>query len=79
MNDRIQILSKRTIRDKLLMFFREQSKGAPYSEFTVSMNREELAAYIGTNRSALSRELSQMAKEGVIRFSGHRFQLMKRK
>ena len=32
----------------------------------LSMNRQELADYLGVERSALSREMARMKKEGLI-------------
>ena len=37
--------------------------------------REAMAVYLGVNQSALSRELSRMQKEGIIRFQGRVFEL----
>lgn len=76
MNGRIQILSKLTLREKLMTYFSELSQSGSTRSFTVSLNREDMAAYLGTNRSALSRELSNMQKEGILRFSGKRFEIL---
>jgi len=78
MNQRIQILSKLTLRDKLCTFFTERSRDAGSLSFSIPFNREDMAAYMGTNRSALSRELGKMKKEGLIDFSGNRFTLLKK-
>lgn len=74
MNDRIQILSKNTLRGKLtaLLSQYEKKKGA---EFLLPMDRAGMAAYLGANRSALSRELGAMQKEGIISFERNRFSL----
>ena len=68
MNDRIQILSKQTLRLRLLVYFTLCRRKYGAATFTLPMNRERLAVYLGVNRSALSRELSQMQKEGLISF-----------
>ncbi len=68
MNDRIQILSKLTLRDKLLTYFGELSRKSQSKTFTVPLDREQMAEYIGANRSALSRELSKMQKDGIITY-----------
>ena len=36
------------------------------ADVLLSMNRQEMADYLGTERSALSREMAQMKKEGLI-------------
>ncbi len=72
MNWRIQVLSKRTLREKIFTFFitLRAEKGKP---FNVPLTREEMADYLGANRSALSRELSRMKQEKLIDFRGSRF------
>ena len=76
MNDRIQILSKLTLRKKLIAFFTNASRNAGSKTFSVSMNREDMAAYMGTNRSALSRELAEMKLEGILDYYRNSFQLL---
>ena len=71
-NDRIQILSKPTLRGKLITFL-SQYMGRRGDSFTIPFDRESLASYLGVNRSALSRELSAMAREGIISFRKNQF------
>lgn len=75
MNDRIQILSRTGIREKLRAFFAECARDAGSSRFTVPFDRAGMAAYLSVDRSALSRELSQMQKNGEITFHKNTFQL----
>lgn len=74
MNDRIQILSRRTLEEKLLAFFSLCQKRQGMA-FTIPFTRTELAAYLGANRSALSRTLGSMQKKGLISFDGRQFTL----
>ena len=66
MNERIQVLSKVLLRDKLITYFSQLADASGSGVITLPMNREDLAVYMGTNRSALSRELSSMKKDGII-------------
>ncbi|MCC8025861.1 MAG: Crp/Fnr family transcriptional regulator [Clostridium sp.] len=66
LNQKIEILSKRTTRERLLLYFEIQRRGA--SRFTIPLSREELAAYLCVERSAMSAELSRMQKDGLIRY-----------
>jgi CRP-like cAMP-binding protein len=77
MNDRIQILSKLTIRDKLITFLSQCERKYGSRVFDLPFDRESLSTYLGTNRSALSRELSKMMDEGIISFSKNRFEIKK--
>ncbi len=77
MNDRIQILSKKTIRDKLIAFFTQYV--SRFGEcFTVPFDRSNMAVYLGTERSALSRELANMRADGIIEFNKNKFKILKK-
>ncbi len=67
-NDRIQILSKKSIREKLITFFSQQLYQQKSRQITLDMDRSALADYLGVERSALSRELSRMRSAGMIDF-----------
>lgn len=75
MNDRIQILSRTGIREKLRAFFAECARDAGSNCFTVPFDRTGMAAYLNVDRSALSRELSHMQKRGEILFHKNTFTL----
>lgn len=77
MNDRIQILSKSTLRQKLIAFFTQYAQRSGKDSFTVPFNRADMAVYLGTERSALSRELSRMQKEGIVDFHKNSFEILK--
>lgn len=74
MNNRLQILSKNTLRGKLCALF-SQYASRYGDEFTLPFDRESMASYLGVNRSALSRELSAMAQDGLISYHKNRFRL----
>ena len=75
MNSRVQVLARSGIRGKLALFFKQYgSHGGP--AFEIPFDRESLAAYLGVNRSALSRELSKMKREGIIDFYRNSFRLL---
>ena len=77
MNDRIQILSKIKLRDRLITYF-SQNVSKYGMSFKIPLSREDMAAYLGTNRSALSRELGKMRDEGIIEFDHSRFAIKHR-
>lgn len=45
-------------------------------EFYISLNRTELSEYLCADRSALTRELTALKKEGIIDFSKNKFTLL---
>ena len=75
MNDRIQILSQKTIRGKLLTFFQRYVR-AEGKSFEIPFNRNTLALYLGADRAALSRELARMKQDGLIDYDGNRFKIL---
>ena len=76
MNDRIQILSRGSIREKLNAFFTECARDAGSPSFDIPFDRAGMAAYLGVDRSALSRELSRMRQEGLITYQKNHFVLL---
>ncbi len=76
LSQRIEILSKKTTREKLLYYFNILSKkyGA---EFSLPMSVTRLAAYICADRSAMTRELSRMQADGLIEMNRKRIKLKK--
>ncbi len=74
LNQKNEILSKRTTREKLLTFF-DMQRGVA-KKFTIPYNREELAHYLCVDRSAMSNELCKMRDEGLIHFYKNSFEIL---
>lgn len=74
---KMEFLSKRTTREKLLSFLSHQAMQTKSSIVEVPFNRQELADYLCVDRSALSRELSIMHHEGLLRYNKNRFELLR--
>ena len=75
MNERIQILSKHTLREKICTFLSEWERRTGSKTFTVPFDRAALADYLGADRAALSRELSRMQGEGIIEYYKNTFKI----
>ncbi len=75
-NERIEILTKRTIRDKLLEYFRILSIKKGSKIFTIPRTYIDLANYLCVDRSAMTRELKYLKTEGFIKVNGKRVQLL---
>ena len=65
-NKRIDILTKKTIRNKLLTYFKQLSKEQGSKSITLPFNLSTLARYISVDRSAMIRELKYLKEEGII-------------
>ena len=75
-NTRIEILSKRTIRDKLLTYFSILSSKSFNKNITLPMSLTSLADYLSVDRSAMTRELKYLVDEGFISRNGSNIKLL---
>ena len=75
LHDRNDCLIKSTIRDKVLTFLSEFAHNVGSHSFAIPMGREAMAEYLNVDRSALSRELSWMKRDGLIDYEKNRFEL----
>ena len=73
---RLAILAQRGLRDRVLVYLTMQAERRGTHTFRIPFSREELAAFLCVNRSALSHELSRMEAEGLIRFRKNEFTLL---
>ena len=63
---RTEVISFKLLRERILAFFRILQVKQGSSTIRLKLNRQQLAQYLCTNRSALSRELSWMQRDGLI-------------
>ena len=70
---RLAILSQNGLRERITTYLTMQASRRQKTAFTISYTREELAAFLCVNRSALSHELSRMQREGLITFRKNYF------
>ncbi|MBE7717932.1 Crp/Fnr family transcriptional regulator [Lacrimispora indolis] len=72
---KMQHMSKKTIREKLLSYLSAESLKSNSSTFDIPFNRQQLADYLSIDRSALSNELSKLQEEGILTYKKNRFTL----
>ena len=75
-NERIEILTRRTIRDKLLRYFKMLSTKRGSKTFNIPYSYIDLANYLSVDRSAMTRELKNLKTEGFIQINGKRVKLL---
>lgn len=73
LSERLEILNKKTTREKIMTFLNQQALIANSNKFEISLNREEMAEYLCVDRSALSRELSNLRSEKILDFKKNEF------
>lgn len=76
LNQKSEIISKRTTREKLWAYLMLLAKENSSNTFTVPFNRQELADYLEVDRSGLSSEIGKMVKEGVLECHRSKFKLL---
>ena len=67
LNEKAGFLSQRTTREKLLAYLSAQARRAGSASFRIPFDRQQLADYLSVNRSAMSAELSNMQRDGLLR------------
>lgn len=75
-NEHIEILTKKTIRDKLLEYFRIMSSNNRQKIISLPFTYTELAEYLAVDRSAMSRELKLLKDEKFISVKGKKITLL---
>lgn len=75
LTEKIEHVTKRTIREKLLSYLSGQAGRVGSNRFQIPFNRQELADYLAVDRSALSNELGKMRDEGILEFWKNEFVL----
>lgn len=73
---KIQHISLKTIRDRLLSYLSFESFKAGSSVFEIPFNRQQLADYLSVDRSALSSEISKLQQEGILSCDKNKFKIL---
>ena len=76
LNERIELLTKKTIREKLLDYFSYLQSIKISKTFTLDMTFTDLADYLSVDRTALMRELKNLSDYGLIKKSGKRITIL---
>lgn len=76
LRQRLMYLAEPSLRSRLLLFLQDTQQAAGTTTFTIPYNRQQLADFLAVNRSALSRELSRLAEEGVIEYYRSSFRIL---
>jgi CRP-like cAMP-binding protein len=75
---KIRYLSIRSLRGRISQLLLDECDLQNRDTFSLGCSREELADTLGVNRSALSRELGRMKKEGILDFYRDSFKILDR-
>jgi len=73
---RIEILSRRSIRGRIMAYFQFMASRQGSDTFRIDMSREQLSQYLCVNRTALSNEINVMKREGLIDFKSRNYRIL---
>lgn len=76
LHERINCLLEPTVREKILTYLYKISHEKNSYEFILPINRNIMAEYLNVERSALSRELSRMKRDGLIDYNKNNFKIL---
>ena len=73
---KVEVVSKRTIREKILAYLSLQAQRQRSRYFEIPLGRLELADYLNVDRSSLMREIRGMKREGILWSKGRKFRFI---
>ena len=73
---KIRHMSRKTTQEKLMSYLSAQALRANSPEFEIPLDRQQLADFLGVERSAMSAALSRLRDEGILTFRKNRFHLL---
>ena len=76
LNLRIELLTKKNTRGKILSYFEILSKGTLRRTFALPYSYTDLADFLSVDRSAMMRELKLLIDEGFIKKHGNKITLL---
>ena len=76
LNTRVEILTKRSIREKLRGYFNILSTRNLSKTFSLPFSLTDLADYLSVDRSAMMREIKALKDEGFIKKNGNKITLL---
>ena len=72
---RVLCLSAKGIRSRVMLYLTAQAARTGSTEFSIPFDRQQRADYLNVERSALSKELGRMQREGILSFHKNHFTL----
>ena len=73
--EKIEVVSEKSLREKILSYLSLEAQKHDSKYFEIPLGRVEMADYLCIDRSALTRELNNMKKDGLLDFDKNTFHL----
>lgn len=74
---RLNCISSKDIRTRVIVYLSYEAANAKSSRITIPFDRQQMADYLNVERTALSKELGRMQKDGLLTFKKNTFTLLK--
>ena len=74
-NEKLTHMGQRTTRSKIMSYLSAEAQRLGKHEFDIPFSRQQLADYLGVERSGLSLELGKMKKDGLLDYHKNHFVL----
>lgn len=74
-NEKLTHMGQRTTRAKIMSYLSAEAQRLGKYEFDIPFSRQQLADYLGVERSGLSLELGKMKKDGLLDYHKNHFVL----
>ena len=75
LSEKLTHMGQRTTRAKIMSYLSAEAQRLGTYEFDVPFSRQQLADYLGVERSGLSLELGKMKKDGLLEYHRSHFVL----
>lgn len=75
-NERVKVLEKKQIREKLLKFFEIEHRKSHSKNIYLSFPFKDLADYLAIDRSAMFRELKHLKDDKLIEVDGRKIKIL---
>ena len=77
LNQKLAYSAHKTTKEKLLAYLNDMAKQNAAYEVNIPFNRQQLADYLGIERSAMSTEITKLAKAGILETRHNHFKIIK--
>jgi CRP-like cAMP-binding protein len=77
LNEKLTHVTQHTLRDKILSYLSAEALRHKSEYFDIPFDRQQMASYLGVDRSALSGELSKLRREKILDFQKNHFRLLR--
>lgn len=74
-SSRVFCITAKSIRSRVMTYLSSEAVKRGTTEFNIPFDRQQMADYLNVERSALSKELGKMKKEGILTFHKNHFHL----